>query len=365
MEEVKKLISIISSSPFEVVFVSLLILIISFIFRKIFLIYVSKWCNKIIKSTENTVDDKMFKALEKPIAFLINMLGVYFALMYMSSKIYYREVTIINGKIFKVAWVIFFTWVIYNVTTKKSLLYNRVKRKYAENVYKIVFPFVSIIIRIIVVIISISIIAREFGFSGFITGLGVSGVVFALAAQETCSNLFGGVVILIDRPFSIGDWVQTPEVEGIIKEITFRSTKITAFSDALVTIPNAKLANSHITNWTLRDERRIFFRLYLDCETESKKIRRLIHRVEELLKDDSRVNKNVIIVAFDEFTKESLEIFIYFYTNVMEFVAYKKTKEDINLKILEIVEEENINFAINRNKIYIDKKEFYDNERES
>ena len=77
---------------------------------------------------------------------------------------------------------------------------------------KTVFPFISVIIRIIVVIISISVLAKEFGFSGFITGLGVSGVVFALAAQETFSNLFGGMVILIDRPFSIGDWV--PDTRG-------------------------------------------------------------------------------------------------------------------------------------------------------
>ncbi|MEQ8199130.1 MAG: mechanosensitive ion channel family protein [Clostridiaceae bacterium] len=353
MEELKKIINIIVNSPFEVVFVALLIIFMSVILKKIFSIYVSKWCKEIVKSTKNIFDDKLFEALEKPLAFLITMLGIYFALKYISRELYYKEITSVNRKVLKTSWVIFITWVTNNVTTKKSLLYNRVKRKYEGNVYKIVFPFISIIIRIIVVIISISILAREFGFSGFITGLGVSGVVFALAAQETFSNLFGGMVILIDRPFSIGDWVQTPEVEGIIKEITFRSTKITTFSQAIVTVPNAKLANSYITNWTQRNERRIFFRLYLDNRTEAKKIRRIVKKIECFLKSDSRVNKDLIIVTFDEFGRESLNLYIYFYTNVMDFFLYQKTKEDINFKILEILEVEKINLAINRTRVYL------------
>ena len=351
MEEINKIINIIARSPFDVLIIALLIFIGSLIFKKLFVKYICKYCCKIIKRTKNTLDDKIFESLEKPLKFFIDVLGLYFSLKYVALSIYKKELSLISEKILRCGLVIFFTWIIYNVTMEDSLLYNRIRNKYTDKINKIIFPFISIIIRILALIAAISIFSREFGFSGFITGLGVSGVVIALAAQETFSNLFGGMVILFDRPFSIGDWIQTSDVEGIVKEITFRSTKIRTFAKALVTVPNSKLANSYIINWTERKKRRISFKLPLDYGTRSTKIKIVVKEIEEFLLKDNRVDKEIVIVSFNSFSEHSLDVAIYFYTNVMEYLAYEKTKEDINLTIMEILEKHGVKLAISWSRI--------------
>ena len=87
-------------------------------------------------------------------------------------------------------------------------------------------------------------IAEEFNYNviGFVGGLGLFGLAFALTAKDTISNFFGGVIIITEKPFTIGDWILTPSVEGTVETITFRSTKIRTFAQGLVTVPNAKLA---------------------------------------------------------------------------------------------------------------------------
>ena len=95
-------------------------------------------------------------------------------------------------------------------------------------------------------------VAQEWDYriDGFIAGLGLGGLAFSLAAKDTLSNVFGGLVVILDKPFSIGDWIKTPSVEGTVEDISFRSTKVRTFAQALVTVPNATLANEPVTNWT-------------------------------------------------------------------------------------------------------------------
>ncbi|MDZ4957112.1 mechanosensitive ion channel, partial [Clostridium perfringens] len=146
----------------------------------------------------------------------------------------------------------------------------------------------------------ISCIAREFGFTGFIAGLGISGIAFALMAQDAFSNLFGGMIIVLDRPFAIGDWIQTAQVEGIVEDITFRSTKIRTFSMAVATVPNSKLANENIINWTQRKLRRIHFKFTIKYDTEVEKIKSCVDKIESKLKDHEKVDKDLIIVSFND-----------------------------------------------------------------
>src|SRR5690606_15315239 len=103
----------------------------------------------------------------------------------------------------------------------------------------------------IIMAIGAAIIADEFGYNinGFVAGLGLGGLAISLAAKDALANLFGGIIIITEKPFTIGQWIQTPSVEGIVEGISFRSTKIRTFAQAIVTVPNNTLANEPITNW--------------------------------------------------------------------------------------------------------------------
>lgn len=294
---------------------------------------------RIVKRTKTFADDSLVRALEKTIKLYIMLFSFYASLKIIDfDGLNVNAVT--SDRLKKIFIVIVICYFFYNLTLENSFLYTRMHRNDGGNT--IVFPFVSIIIRLVIIVIGISCIAREFGFTGFITGLGISGVAFALMAQDTFSNLFGGVIIVLDRPFAIGDWIQTSQVEGIVEDITFRSTRIRTFSMAVATVPNSKLANENIINWTQRKLRRIHFKFTIKFDTEVEKIKNCVNRIEELLKSHEKIDKDLIIVSFNELSTYGFGVFVYFYTNELNYTLYEKLKEEINMEILRILREEDV-----------------------
>lgn len=351
MEKLKDLIYIFSNNTFENLIIAICLFLFIVLLKILIVKYFFKVTRKIVKGTKNTIDDNFQKALEKPLKFLMNFLSIYIVIYFLANSM--NSISVINlaNKFLKIIQVIVVAWSIYNLTLENSTIYKRIQRKSKVNLT--IVPFISITIRLMVIIISVSIIAREFGFTGFIAGLGISGLAFALAAQDTFSNLFGGFAIVLDKPFSIGDWIQTPDIEGVVEDITFRSTRIRTFAKALVTVPNSKLANSNITNWTQRNSRRITFILPIAHNIKVKVLRVIIDDIENMLKSHKNVNNEVIIVNLNELKKGSLDIYVYFYTDVIEFLEYQKVKEDINLNILEILEKNNTTLAQEYRYIYV------------
>lgn len=340
--DLDKYYNFIISTPIHKVFISVLIIYSFILLNKYIVCRVLKIISKIVKKTSNKFDDNLIKALTNPIKLLIIFVGIYLALEYMNNG-NVKNITIPSGRYIRTAIVIVIGLFVYNLTLDESLLYCRMQKKGISN--KIIFPLTSIISRMIIIVICISIIAKEFGFTGFIAGLGISGLAFALAAQDTFSNLFGGIVIVLDKPFCIGDWIQTDNLEGIVEEITFRSSRIRTFSKALVTVPNSKLANTSIINWTQRGMRRIHFKFTISYESSPQSIENVITTIEEMLLKNEKVEDELVIVSFNEFKSYGFSIFVYFYTNIIDYKGYEKVKQEVNLNILRILNENSIKFA--------------------
>ena len=302
---------------------------------------------RLVKKTKNYIDDSFFRALESPIQLYIILYSFYIALFIIDfDNLQINSLTC--EKLKNVFLVIVICYFLYNLTLENSFLHSKMKSN------NIVFPFISIITRLVIIIVGISSIAKEFGFTGFIAGLGISGVAFALMAQDAFSNLFGGVIIVLDRPFKIGDWIQTSEIEGIVEEITFRSTKIRTFSMAVATVPNSKLANENIINWSQRSLRRIHFKFTINSKTEIENIKASLQRIKDHLYNHKKIDKNLIIVSFNELSTYGFGVFIYFYTDEMNYKNYEQLKEEINIEILKILREEKVELMfINMNFDFI------------
>lgn len=328
----------------EIIVILVIMLMVLFI-NRIVIKNIFKALRKLTRKTKNYFDNSVIIALENPLKLLISFIGVYSIFKIINIDSLNLEV-LSTYKIIKVGVIASFIYFAYNLTLVNSLLYSKLHKNDKGNT--IVFPFVSIIIRLVILLTGVIIIANEFGLTGFIAGLGVSGVAFALAAQDTFSNLFGGMVIVLDRPFSIGDWIQAGDVEGVVEEITFRSTKVRTFSMALATVPNSKLANNNIINWTQRKLRRIHFKFTIDCKTSVESIKNSVNKIEHMLKTHDKIDKNLIIVSFNELSTYGFGIFVYFYTNQFEYLDYEKLKQEINIKILEILREENVDLMFLR-----------------
>lgn len=333
--------------------ISIGILLLFLLVRKIFLKYILKFIQKLSKKARTSFFTHTFNSIEQPIGFLFIVLGLYVALMYFPYIDHSNSWVV---KIFRSLIIFTISWGFYNFSSASSVLFEKIRDQFDINMDQILIPFLSKGLRFIIIAITFSIIAQEFDYdvNGFVAGLGLGGLAFALAAKDAIANFFGGVVIIMERPFSIGDWIQTSSVEGTVEDITFRSTKVREFTQALVTIPNATLANAVITNWSKMGKRRVTFHLGVHHDTPKQKIRDIVKKVDTFIRNHPGVHEESIFVKFDQFDVNSLEIFIYFFTKSTVWADYLDIKEEINFKILEILEDANVSLAYPTSTLVVD-----------
>jgi MscS family membrane protein len=192
-------------------------------------------------------------------------------------------------------------------------------------------------------------ISYQWGFNltGLIAGLGIGGIALALGLKDVLSNMFGGMAVALDRPFSRGDWISTQDrkIEGLVEEINFRSTKILTFDRAILYVPNTVLANQPIINWTRRDVRRVKFQLAIEPNTPEINIRRAIFRITQTLNEYPGVRNDNINVFIDEITEAGLMLKVVYFTNTAEFTEAMAIKQEMNFAIHRILREEKVQLS--------------------
>ena len=297
----------------------------------------------------------MFLSFEKPIQWLFILLGIYLSTWYLP---HFNQTHILFVKLVKSSIIFLGGWGLFNLSSSSTLIFAKLNERFNFEMNEILIPFLSKLLRVIIVVVTFSAIAAEFNYNvvGLVGGLGLGGLAFALAAKDALSNLFGGVVIITEKPFTIGDWILTPSVEGTVETITFRSTKIRTFAQALVTVPNAKLANESITNWSEMGKRRIVFDLSVTYETPKERLESVIKKIDYMLKNHSEIDQDTIITKFDKYGVNGLDIYIYFFTKTTVWLDFLEIKEEINYKIMDILDHEGVSLAVPNRKLYVDSK---------
>lgn len=323
------------------------------LFSNIFAKYIFSSILKLCSKTKTELDEKIFLAFQRPLRVFLVICGLYVAVMWLPLDGGYQ---LIINKLFRSAIIILVTWGLYNIEDINTIFFDRIQQTLDIEFNKILLPFISKFLRIVTFIFAFTIIVQEWNYdiSGLIAGFGLGGLAFALAAKDALSNIFGGIVIILDKPFSIGDWIKTSSVEGVVEDITFRSTKIRTFAQALVTVPNTTLANDSITNWSRMGKRRITFNLGVAYSTPVDKLKILTDEIREMLYNHPGIDNETIFVRFDNFNESSLDIFLYFFTVTTDWSDFLQVKEDVNLKILELVEQNNITIAFPSRSLYIE-----------
>lgn len=212
----------------------------------------------------------------------------------------------------------------------------------------ILIAFTIKILDVLVLSLTFLFVLQQWGFdiTAFIAGLGLGGVAIALAAKDLVANIFAGFVVITDKPYSIGDWIETTMVSGTVEEITFRSTRIRTFANAQVTVPNAKLIDSAITNWSRMQKRRVNFNLKVTFDTSAEGLVKIRSKIEDMLRSHPEVHQEMIFVRFNEFSVSSLDIMIYYFTKSIVWADYLRVREDTMLKIIQILNEEKVDFAV-------------------
>ncbi|HYD03291.1 MAG TPA: mechanosensitive ion channel family protein [Alphaproteobacteria bacterium] len=318
---------------------------------------------KLASKTKTTLDDILINILEKPMIFAIFVIGFRSASSFIDLG--YRGYEILQN-IMTILVVMNVVWVInrlIDVLMNQYLAPLTSKGKSSSKLDDQLLPFVRKFLKVVVVIIGFLFLLRNMGYdiTSLVAGLGIGGLAFALAAQPLLSNLFGGLAIIADKPFKIGDRIRVDQKhEGYVREIGMRSTTIKTPTDSLIKIPNNIIATTVVENLSAAGEKtedngvRFTMDLDLEYDTTADKIEEAI----AIVKDTLCGHKNVINhgdekpgVSFSEFRDSSLGI-------VATYAIYPpnvigKTRTEINLEIKKKFEKAHIKFAYPTQTLYL------------
>ena len=228
--------------------------------------------------------------------------------------------------------------------------------KFSESENKTLLQFFIKIAKVIVIFLTVAVLLKEVGFdvTGLITSLGLGGVVLALAAQDTASNLFSGIVILFDKPFAVGDWISVAGMEGIVEEMSFRSCRIRTFDNALISVPNSKLGGDSVTNWTKMNVRKTRITIGLVYGTKKATLQKVCDEIKTNLEKYDSIKKDNIMVWFDNFNSSSLDIVVQYHTYLTGAADFFALKEEIQYMIMDVVETNGTDFAFNTQTIIVE-----------
>jgi MscS family membrane protein len=339
-----------------------------------------------ILRVEDEIDDILIDNLNRirrPIFLLVNGIGVELALEVLQYPQPLSEKTTLFFYLFFVAVIayilmrlvenIFFAY-FHTQTSKQVPL-----RAELLNLMLSVAKVLIFIIASIVVLVKMGV-----NITGLVASLGIGGLAVALAAQSTLSNFFGLLKIIFDESFSQGDWIETKDIEGTVVETGFISTKVRTFDNALITVPNAELANTPLKNWSRRTiGRRIKMRIGVTYHARRKNLKKAIEEIDAMLKnhpeivtpekidhkslrkryksegkflstDDKFGIKTTQLVFFDRFSDSSVDILIYAFSKSTDWTKWLEVKEDVLYKIWEILEKNALEFAFPSQSLYIE-----------
>ncbi len=216
-------------------------------------------------------------------------------------------------------------------------------------------PLVNTGLKIVTLLIGMLFILGNLGVNvtSLVAGLGLGGLAVALAAQDTFRNLLGGVTIFADRPFQVGDWVVVGSIEGTVEHVGFRSSRVRTFYNSVVTVPNARIVDTHVDNMGLRQWRRYRTTLGLAYHTTPDQVQAFVEGVRAVIRANPEMRKDYYIVEFTEFGASSLEILLYCFIDAPDWNAELRTRHVLNLDIMRLAEELGVEFAFPTQTLHV------------
>ncbi len=189
--------------------------------------------------------------------------------------------------------------------------------------------------------------------SSLIAGLGLGGLAFALAAQDTVKNLFGGVTIFADKPFEVGDWVVVDDIEGTVEQVGFRSTRVRTFYNSQVTVPNGRLIDAGVDNMGRRTWRRYKTTLGVGYHTTPDQMQAFVEGIRAIIRSKPDMRQDYYIVEFHGFGAASLDVLVYCFIDAVDWNEELRVRHVFNLDIMRLAERLGVDFAFPTQTIHV------------
>lgn len=290
-----------------------------------------------------------------PFIFAVTLVCLWFAIDNLHLNTEYHHTI---GKAFYVLYVINVSWFLDDLASMLiekgfSITKDKIKSTNVDaNMVKTIDKIVSVIIWSITFVVALSILGIDI--KALVATLGIGGVAIALAGQDTAKNLIGGITILGDRTFRIGDRIIANGYEGTVEDIGLRSTKLRTLAGRLVIIPNGKLTDASIENVTLETSRKVTLKLGLTYDTTPEKMSEAIKILKKIPNDTPAITKDTV-ASFTDFGDFSLGITFVYYVKHPRTADVFAINNDVNMKILTRFNDAGLNFAFPTQTIQIEK----------
>ncbi len=305
--------------------------------------------------TATKVDDVLLAAAEKPANWLILVIGTLLAIHLLNPPVEVFPLVPLADSGGRIISIMLGIWFLWRLIDGLGAYFSARSVNSTSSLDDQLVPFITKTLKAFLVLTGVLVVAQNMGYSisGLIASLGIGGIAVAMAARDTIANVFGSIMILVDRPFTIGDWIKTGEFEGVVEEIGFRSTRIRTFAKTVVNVPNSMLANMVIDNIDARPKRRVKMRIGITYSTTPAKVQEAIIGIEKILKYHIGVDQEFSLVKFDEFEDSSLSIFLYYFTKTTHWEEYLQIRQEVNMQIMELLESLGLEFAFPTRTVHL------------
>ncbi|MDR9424240.1 MAG: mechanosensitive ion channel family protein [Marinobacter sp.] len=290
--------------------------------------------------TSNIWDDAILHCARKPAIAFVWLQGIYWAAE-VAHHFSEAEVFQANGAMLQVGFVWVVVWMLFSLVKQiEGILISPMKMRKPMDYTTV--NAISKLLRAVIVITAVLTALQTMGFSisGVLAFGGVGGIAVGFAAKDMLANFFGGFIIHLDRPFKVGDWIRSPdrEIEGVVEQIGWRLTTIRTFDKRPLYVPNATFTTIAVENPSRMHNRRIFEKIGIRyADVHSMKL--IVDDIREMLRNHEEIDTDeTLIVNFLAFNASSLDIMVYTFTKTTQWVRFHEIKEELLLKISDIIE---------------------------
>lgn len=332
--------------------ISALFLVAALVLRRVVITVVFGIFKKLASRTKTTFDDKLFPALETPAATLIVVIGAVAALKVLKFSPAGDQALEYASKI---AFSLVIFWLLLRAFN--TLLDHAQEVARHRNLGISAFmPWIKKTLVTVFIIFGVLMVAQSLGadVKAFLAGLGIGGLAFALAAQDTIANLFGSVVVAIDQPFKIGEAIRVGGHDGTVEDIGLRSTKLRKPDKSLAIIPNKIVAAEAIVNLSRFTQRRVEQTLGVTYDATPEQLETLVNEIRELILAEPEIERPSVIVQFTNLGTSSLDIWIVFQTLNPDFGKHLQLRQRLNLKFMRAVAAKGLSFSYPTQTIQLD-----------
>jgi MscS family membrane protein len=336
-----------------------LVLILALVAKKILAHIFTHVIFPFAQKTETRFDDLCLEGIKKPAEFMAVVAGLFFIVQILQLPAEPINLQRFAHALIKMLVTLDVAWILYNMVALLEIYLSQWVSRTESSLDDQLLPFVRKSLRVFIVFMAAIMIIQNLGYSisGLLASLGIGGLAVALAAKDTLSNIFGSVMIILDRPFHVGDWIKAGDMEGTVEEIGFRSTKIRTFAKTLIAVPNNVIANMPLDNFSRMPKRRIKLTVGVTYETAPGQMRRAVRQIRDMLKAHPAIDQEFMLVNFTDFGASSLDIMVYCFTSSTVWAEYLEAREDVCLKIMDILEGLGLEIAFPSTSIYLRGKE--------